>query len=240
MCIRIVREPPPSQSGLENAGHTTPSKDPSLKIQRIANNFLKHFAEGIFYLRKSKKISLLLSIGSIALFTHTLLSVNLVPLGSFLSTNFPLNKCIQHVALGAILALGRIYTYKIYFKGLQKILKYANRTCYQSHPNLPPEKLFYYTVLVPLLEESIFRGFLLAKAIKQGLVKGIFSNAMIYGLIHGPIKRGRIFDLMSVTNTTLEGILFASSSIITGTLWASVTAHAVHNYVQSTGLSKYF
>jgi len=78
-------------------------------------------------------------------------------------------------------------------------------------------------VLTPLLEEMLFRGYLLrAWSEKWGLWTGVLLSSAVFGAIHA--------DTLAAM---LTGIGFALLYLRTQSLWAPILAHSAYNFVAS-------
>lgn len=78
-------------------------------------------------------------------------------------------------------------------------------------------------LLVPLIEELFFRGYLLEKLIDKGAVRAVVAiliSSILFGLLHDRLVLG-----------TLAGIAFASVKLYTGRIEAAIIAHATANAV---------
>jgi hypothetical protein len=84
-------------------------------------------------------------------------------------------------------------------------------------------RLFSLVVTTPILEELIFRGYLLhAWSRKWGLWMGVLLSSAMFGLIHA-----------DTVPAMLTGVGFAVLYLKTRTLWAPIIAHAAYNAVVS-------
>lgn len=78
-------------------------------------------------------------------------------------------------------------------------------------------------LVAPLLEEMVFRGFLLpATARWTGPLGAVLLTAALFGLLHGGFYAGPIFAL---------GALLGWAYWRTGRLWVAVGLHSAHNVV---------
>jgi membrane protease YdiL (CAAX protease family) len=78
-------------------------------------------------------------------------------------------------------------------------------------------------VVAPILEEVIFRGFVMATLIRRvGPVLGIIGSAAFFGILHGWPACVPIFAV---------GLLFGYLYWRTGSLWVSIGCHAAFNAV---------
>jgi membrane protease YdiL (CAAX protease family) len=76
-------------------------------------------------------------------------------------------------------------------------------------------------VLAPLLEELLFRGFLLNRwATKWGIRRAIFLSALVFGVLH-----------VDLTGKFAFGVCMALLYLRTRALWAPIAAHALNNSV---------
>jgi membrane protease YdiL (CAAX protease family) len=76
------------------------------------------------------------------------------------------------------------------------------------------------SLLIPLIEETINRGFLLHVLLPRGDRTAIVISALLFALMHLPATYPTAFAV---------GLLFAIQTLNYGTLWAPVVAHASFN-----------
>lgn len=78
-------------------------------------------------------------------------------------------------------------------------------------------------LVAPLLEEMVFRGFLLpVVARRAGSPAAVLLTALLFGLLHGGFFAGPVFAL---------GLLLGWVYWRTGRLWVAVGCHSAHNAV---------
>jgi membrane protease YdiL (CAAX protease family) len=79
-------------------------------------------------------------------------------------------------------------------------------------------------IAAPLAEETFFRGFLFAGLRKRlGIVISALASGALFGLVH--------FDPGSIVPFSLIGAVLALAYAFTGSLWISITAHFLFNFV---------
>ena len=82
-------------------------------------------------------------------------------------------------------------------------------------------------VLVPFMEEMVFRGVILSSLRKYGVGFSIVASALVFGLAH-----------MSVSNVvfaTIAGLVFGFLYAKTNNLWLTVIVHALNNFIAAFG-----
>ncbi len=92
----------------------------------------------------------------------------------------------------------------------------------------PLQVVLFASVVVgaPLAEETVFRGYLLPVFEKRmGLGRAILAQAFLFSLVH--------LDPVGFFPRLLLGAAFGWLVVLTGSLWASVFAHAVNNGISS-------
>lgn len=80
-------------------------------------------------------------------------------------------------------------------------------------------------ILGPIVEEFIFRKFLIDRTYRYGEWVAILSSALLFGLYHG--------NLAQFFSTTMLGGLFAYIYIRTGKIWYTIALHMVLNLTTS-------
>lgn len=75
-------------------------------------------------------------------------------------------------------------------------------------------------MLIPIIEETINRGFILHALSPHGLVLSIGLSAALFAIMHPPSSYFIVF---------LFGVLVAIQTLNSGTLWGAVVAHAAFN-----------
>ncbi|MDA8442772.1 MAG: type II CAAX endopeptidase family protein [Peptococcaceae bacterium] len=82
------------------------------------------------------------------------------------------------------------------------------------------------SVLVPLKEEIMFRGFLYpALRDRMGIVGGILVTSLLFALVHG--------DLMRALPLFIGGVILNVAYQKTGSLYAAIVGHGVWNLLMS-------
>lgn len=80
--------------------------------------------------------------------------------------------------------------------------------------------LFVMAVLIPLLEETVHRGFLQSAFVRSGAVPAILISAMIFTVFHPPSSYGFVFCM---------GLVLGVQFWVTGSLWTTMITHATYN-----------
>jgi membrane protease YdiL (CAAX protease family) len=91
-----------------------------------------------------------------------------------------------------------------------------------SCPPLPSLTLglFVMALLVPVMEETLHRGFLQSAFVHKGPVPAILASSLLFALLHPPSSYGFVF---------LMGAVFGMQFWVTGSLWATMISHATYN-----------
>lgn len=80
--------------------------------------------------------------------------------------------------------------------------------------------LFLLVVYAPLVEEFIFRGFLLQRwAMKWGLRRGVIASSVLFGVLH----------LSNPVGLTLFGLVMGLLYVRSRSLWVPIACHALNN-----------
>ncbi len=75
-------------------------------------------------------------------------------------------------------------------------------------------------LLVPIIEETVSRGFVLHRLLPRGLVLSIGLSALLFALMH---------PSGTYVSAFIVGILFAVQTLNYGTLWPAAIAHGTYN-----------
>ncbi|GCF94903.1 CAAX amino protease [Enterococcus florum] len=86
------------------------------------------------------------------------------------------------------------------------------------------------TVMAPIMEEIVFRGFLFKFFFRNQPVLALLLSAALFGLVHGPT------DLLSAATYVGMGAVFALIYYKTGRLEMSILAHALNNLLPAVTL----
>ena len=80
--------------------------------------------------------------------------------------------------------------------------------------------LLVMAVLIPIMEETVHRGFLLSAFLHRGALPAILISSLLFTVFHTPSSYGFVF---------LMGILLGVQFRVTGSLWATTITHATYN-----------
>lgn len=81
-------------------------------------------------------------------------------------------------------------------------------------------------LITGILEEVVFRGFLLTHFVNRGLEKeGLMITSIIFGMLHFSFDASPIVPVL----LTVVGILFGSLYLQSRNIWISIGAHATYN-----------
>lgn len=148
----------------------------------------------------------------------------------FNKTNYPLNKCVQGVALGIAAAVARV----------------ALQTLLFAPPAVVPLHTFTIGIniirccTVPAIEEFIFRKGILSEMMQTaeernyglvGKIAAVALSATLFGAIHSIANRNEDLQMriLHVASSTISGIFYGTEFALTGNLWASTITHSLHN-----------
>ncbi len=82
-------------------------------------------------------------------------------------------------------------------------------------------EFFSLAVLVPFMEEFVFRGVLLSSLRKYGVGFSIVASAIVFGLVH--------LQLGNIVFATIAGLVMGFLYARTNNLWLTIAVHAVNN-----------
>ena len=111
-----------------------------------------------------------------------------------------------------------IFERELNFFGLSTSVGLAMATDVSS--NIP--MLLYVSFLGPIVEELVFRGFLLRRLEKRGKVLAIVVTSLLFGLMHQ--------NLPQVLNATLIGLVMGYIAMEYSIIW-SIVLHIFNNFV---------
>lgn len=80
--------------------------------------------------------------------------------------------------------------------------------------------LLVMSLLVPIIEEVINRGFLLYSFLQKGRLFAIVLSSVLFAVFHSPT---------SIPNAFVVGLFLAVFALNCGSLWAPIAAHATYN-----------
>jgi len=155
---------------------------------------------------------------------------------------------LDDLTLGAVGSLTSLSVGYVVMKGSERILEewgiqnLESQTYFQVYETI--EKIssgllrgilkclaiVYVAILVPVLEEWIFRD-LLYKWQEESLssrVYRVLANGIVFGAFHYSIMQGWA-NILIVAVTTIAGIVFAALRELRGDRWASTVAHSLNN-----------
>ena len=78
-------------------------------------------------------------------------------------------------------------------------------------------------VLPALLEELIFRGYIMQPLRRYGDWFAIITSALIFGLVHG--------NMMQVPFAILAGVALGYINVVTGSMWMNILLHFLNNFI---------
>lgn len=88
-------------------------------------------------------------------------------------------------------------------------------------------EVFVTALLVPVMEELVFRGVVLSSLRRYGIGFSIVGSALIFGLAH--------MDPSSVVFATIAGLVFGFLYAKTNNLWLTILIHALNNLIATVG-----
>ena len=78
-------------------------------------------------------------------------------------------------------------------------------------------------VLPALLEELVFRGFIMQPLRRYGDWFAIISSAVLFGLVHG--------NMTQVPFAVIAGLALGYISVVTGSMWMNILLHFLNNLI---------
>lgn len=88
-------------------------------------------------------------------------------------------------------------------------------------------EVFVTAMLVPVMEELVFRGVVLSALRRYGIGFSIAASALVFGLAH--------MDPSSVVFATIAGLVFGFLYAKTNNLWLPILIHALNNLIATLG-----
>jgi membrane protease YdiL (CAAX protease family) len=141
-----------------------------------------------------------------------------------LYTFFPTSNFLSNVLVGVLGAVARIALTKLAFATATFALGFFGFTIIPAIiTSITTAAVIKSSFLIPIAEEILIRGFLLAGEMKIfSENKAIFENAKIFSILH----LTNVFNCICAFGA---GILYGRMRVITGNLWASTIAHSLYN-----------
>jgi len=141
------------------------------------------------------------------------------------------------VLLGTISCIGIGMVSSIIYLIYSTIIKYYGITIPEPDFTLPSQRgylilfLMYVCLLGPILEEIIFRGFILKTMQKYGNLTAIIVSSILFSMFH--------LNLVQFINPVLMGIVLAFITIKSKSIFPSIIAHIFNNTIAftATGIS---
>jgi membrane protease YdiL (CAAX protease family) len=142
------------------------------------------------------------------------------------------NNSARHAAMGALVGVAALAGGLAFYTLAEKFLNYhpdKEEWAKQLMARVPDMTLFLKALLItglavmaPLAEETYFRGMLLRSFVKSGhTVFGVIVSSALFALLH--------FETIGFVEKFSLGLLFAWLYLRTGSLTASMVAHATNN-----------
>jgi membrane protease YdiL (CAAX protease family) len=133
------------------------------------------------------------------------------------------------IFLGTISCIGMGMISSIIYAIYSTILKLGGITIPQPDFSLPTQSrylvmfLIYVCLLGPILEEIIFRGFILKSMQKYGNLTAIITSSILFSMFH--------LNLVQFVNPVLMGIVLAFIAVKSKSIVPSVIAHIFNNSI---------
>ncbi|NSB42676.1 hypothetical protein B0P06_002447 [Clostridium saccharoperbutylacetonicum] len=133
------------------------------------------------------------------------------------------------ILLGAVSCIGTGMISSIIYSIYYTILKTKGIIIPQPNFSFPNEKLYlilfllYVCLVGPILEEIIFRGFILKSMRKYGNLTAIILSSILFSMFH--------LNLVQFINPILVGILLAFIAIESDSIFPSIIAHMFNNTI---------
>jgi len=141
------------------------------------------------------------------------------------------------VLLGTISCIGIGLISSMIYLIYSTIIKYYGLTIPEPDFTMPSQRgylilfLIYVCLLGPILEEVIFRGFILRSMQKYGNLTAIIVSSILFSMFH--------LNLVQFINPVLMGIVLAFITIKSKSIFPSIIAHIFNNTIAftATGVS---
>jgi membrane protease YdiL (CAAX protease family) len=175
------------------------------------------------------------------------------------SQSFPSHQAVQHLSLGVVAGGGLYYLNRYMLSAFTRAMEsrgfaLPGQTIAVGVNASGFAGIFWSisAIVMPLLEEVIFRGHLLDHALSKGnsqpqqgentsfgkcfrTMKAVITTSVIFGLIHGSWSQGWS-NVGTIVITSLMGSVCGLLKVTTGNLWAPVAAHAINNIMAIVSL----
>lgn len=141
------------------------------------------------------------------------------------------------VLLGTISCIGIGLISSMIYLIYSTIIKYYGLTIPEPDFTMPSQRIYlilfltYVCLLGPILEEIIFRGFILRSMQKYGNLTAIIVSSILFSMFH--------LNLVQFINPILMGIVLAFITIKSKSIFPSIIAHIFNNTIAftATGVS---
>lgn len=135
----------------------------------------------------------------------------------------------EFILLGAVSCIGMGIISQIIYTMYSTILKYKGITIPEPDFSFPTQRIFlilfliYVCLLGPMLEEIIFRGFILRSMQRYGNLTAIIVSSILFSMFH--------LNLVQFINPVLVGMLLAFIAIKSESIFPSMIAHIFNNTI---------
>ena len=134
------------------------------------------------------------------------------------------------------LALSLLGNYPAFF-----ISEFLEKFGYESSPSYTSNadsleaillEIAVVAVLVPFIEEMVFRGVVLSALRKYGLGFSIVASGLVFGMAH--------LNFPNVVFATISGLVFGFIYAKTNNLWLTILIHGLNNFIATFGAHTQF
>lgn len=140
----------------------------------------------------------------------------------FRRTTAPHLLVLPPMALALNLGFATAYTALVSLLGIDALIPEQDIGDLLTEAPLKPLIYLDIALLGPIVEEIVFRGFILAGFIATlGSMRGVLISSALFAALH--------FDLDIMPIVFISGILFAWLYLRTGSIWPPIAAHTLQN-----------
>lgn len=165
-------------------------------------------------------------IGDIAAIIYAMKTTNIKLIKNIFTKNVSSK---SFILLGIFSSIGTGMVSSIIYTFYLSIFEYGGITIPQPDFSFPTNKLFlilflfYVCLLGPILEEIIFRGYILKSMQKYGNLTAVIVSSILFSLFH--------FNLVQFVNPILMGIIFSFITIKAKSIYPAIISHIFNNSI---------
>lgn len=152
-------------------------------------------------------------------------SLTIAQLANSILTTYSHIPSFRALFVGLTVGIARIITAKYLLKPVPWISTIALSSSSPALGLLNITLLATKAIIVPLLEESVFR-----KNLETSNFANIMKNSILFGLMHGFLPGPVESRIARIFMSTIGGFFYCGAKIIGKDTWSSAIAHSMYNF----------